>query len=92
MTLSDSPVWVILLADLDARPTSNRYRATIDTVTGLHVWSDDRLAASSADSIAVGVPSTSLASGDYVLTLDQQAVSSDDWRPAGRFAFRVVLR
>jgi murein DD-endopeptidase MepM/ murein hydrolase activator NlpD len=92
VTLSGSPVWVILLADLDARPTSNRYRATIDTVTGLRVWSDDRLAASSGDSIAVGVPSTSLASGDYVLTLDQQAVSSDEWRPAGRFAFRVVFR
>lgn len=92
VTLSGSPVWVVLLADLDARPTSNRYRATLDTIVGLQVWSDDRLTASSADSIAVGVPSSVLANGDYVLWLDEQAASSEEWRPAGRYRFRVTTQ
>jgi len=92
VTLSGDKVWVILVADLDARPVSNRYRATLDTMAGLQVWSNDQLTASSADSIAVAVPSMVLANGDYVLWLDEQAASSDEWRPAGRYAFRVATQ
>lgn len=91
VTMLGSPAWVVLLADLNARPTSNRYRATLNTVAGLQVWSDDRLTASSADSIAVGVPSTVLAGGDYVLWLEE-AASSNAWRPAGHYTFRVVTQ
>jgi hypothetical protein len=92
VTFSGSPEWVVLLVDLVARPSSNRYRAKLDTIAGLQVWSDDRLTASSADSIAVGVPSRVLANGDYVLWLDEQAASSDEWRPAGRYTFRVTMQ
>jgi hypothetical protein len=91
VTLVGSPAWVVLLADFYVRPTSNRYRATLNTVAGVQVWSDDRLTASSADSIAVGVPSTVLAGGDYVLWLEE-AASSNAWRPAGHYTFRVVTQ
>lgn len=88
--LSGNTAWVILVADLDAGSVKNRYRATLDTIAGLKVWSNDQLTASSADSIAVAVPPTVLASGDYVLWLDEQAASSDEWRPAGSYTFRVT--
>jgi hypothetical protein len=90
VTLSEDPAWVILVTTLDAPPVSNLYRSTIDRADGQRVWSNDRLSASQADTFAVGVSSRLLSVGDYVLTLEEQAVTSDAWVPIGRYAFRVV--
>jgi hypothetical protein len=88
--LSGEATWVILVATLEAPPVSNLYRSTIDTRDGQRVWSNDRLSASQADTFAVGLSSRLLSVGEYVMTLEEQAVTSDAWMPVGRYIFRVV--
>jgi len=92
VTLPGSPAWVILLAELAAPAGSSRYRATIETIDGQFVWSDDRFASTHADTVTVGVLSNLLPPGDYVMTLDEQAGRSSTWQPVGRYAFRVASR
>lgn len=88
--LSGDAAWVILVTALDAPPVSNLYRSTIDRADGERVWSNDRLSASQADTFAVGLSSRLLTAGDYVLTIEEQAVTSDAWTPIGRYTFHVV--
>ena len=90
VALSGDAAWVILVTALDAPPISNLYRSTIDRANGERVWSNDRLSASQADTFAVGLSSRLLPAGDYVLTIEEQAVTSDAWTPIGRYTFRVV--
>ena len=90
VALSADAAWVILVTALDSPPVSNLYRSTIDRASGEHVWSGDRLSASQADTFAVGLSSRLLPPGDYVLTIEEQAVTSDAWTPIGRYTFRVV--
>ncbi|HUK33508.1 MAG TPA: hypothetical protein VLV86_06345 [Vicinamibacterales bacterium] len=90
VTLSDSPTWVILLAEFASRSTSNRYRATLDGAEGQTVWTGDRLSVSRTRAVAVGLRSNLLLPGEYVLTVDEQTPASDTWLPAGRYPFSVV--
>jgi len=90
VALSGDAAWIILVTPLDAPPVSNLYRSTIDRANGERVWSGDRLSASQADTFAVGLSSRLLPAGDYVLTIEEQAVTSDAWTPIGRYTFRVV--
>jgi hypothetical protein len=90
VALSGDAAWVILVTALDAPPVSNLYRSAIDRADGERVWSSDRLSAAQADTFAVGLSSRLLPAGDYVLTIEEQAVTSDAWMPIGRYTFRVV--
>jgi hypothetical protein len=90
VTVSGSPTWIVLLVDLDAPSPSNRYRAAIDMADGRRIWSNDQLTASPTETLAVGVSSQLLPSGDYVITADGQDPVSNDWRPAARYTFHVA--
>jgi hypothetical protein len=92
VTLSGVRAWVILLVDLDTPPTSNQYRARIETANGGQVWSGDGLAASLIDTLAVAVQPDVLVNGDYVLVLDERIAGANAWHPAGRYTFRVASR
>jgi hypothetical protein len=92
VTLSGARAWVILLVDLDTPPTSNQYRARIETTDGQRVWSGDGLTASLIDTLAVAVQPDVLVNGDYALFLDERAAGANAWHPAGRYTFRVASR
>lgn len=92
VTLSGARAWVVLLVDLDTPPSSNQYRAAIETTDGQRVWSADGLTASLIDTLAVAVPPDLLANGDYVLALDERTAATNTWHPAGRYTFRVAVK
>jgi hypothetical protein len=92
VTLSGARAWVILLVDLDTPPTSNQYRARIETTDGQRVWSGDGLTASLIDTLAVAVQPDVLVTGDYALVLEERAAGANAWHPAGRYTFRVASR
>jgi len=89
VTLSGTPEWVVLLAEVDAAPAS-RYRATLRTMDGRQVWSDDQLLASTPDTLGISLRAAVLSTGDYVLTVEEHSPHSTAWTPAGRFTFRVA--
>jgi heme exporter protein D len=62
------------------------YQASLRTVEGVAIWSRRNLKAR-ADRLAVVVPATKLAAGDYILTLS--GVKADTTEEVNRYFFRV---
>jgi hypothetical protein len=92
VTLPGTRAWVILLVDLDTPPTSNQYRARIETADDQRIWSGDGLTASLIDTLAIAVQPDLLVNGDYLLVLEERTAGSNAWHPAGRYTFRVASK
>jgi hypothetical protein len=70
------------------------YRAILQTLDGMQVWSQQRIntvTSASPESVVLRVPATALRSGDYRLTLFRQDASGV-WVPSGDYAFRVRIK
>jgi Putative zinc-finger len=90
VTLSAGSDWIVLSLELDDSDVAGRFRATLRDARQRERWRDDRLIASTPETLAIALSATLLDDGDYTLTIDRQLPNSATWTPTGRYAFRVV--
>jgi hypothetical protein len=90
VTLSRSMGWIVLSLELDVSATTGRFRGTLRDAQRRERWHDDRLIASTPDTLGIALRAALLDEGDYTLEVDRQAPDSAAWTPAGRYAFRVL--
>jgi hypothetical protein len=88
--LAGAPEWIVLSLELDDPNVVGRYRATLKDAEQHERWRDDRLIASTPETLGIALRATLLDEGDFSLTIDRQPPQTTEWIPAGRYAFRVV--
>jgi hypothetical protein len=88
--LAGTPEWIVLSLELDDPNAADRYRATLKNAEQREIWRDDRLTASTPETLGIALRATLLDAGDFSLAIDRQAPQATAWLPAGRYAFRVV--
>jgi hypothetical protein len=89
--LSGAPDWIVLSLELDNPNVAGRFRATLRDAPQQNVrWRDDRLVASTPETLGIALRAGLLGEGDYTLDVDRQSPDSTTWTPAGRYTFRVV--
>jgi len=89
VTISDDALTVLLL---DAPPGYVRFRASVSRRGGgeTPVWSRVGLLPTYPDSLAVGMPGSLLATGEYTLALDGMIDESAGYEPIQSIAFDVT--
>jgi putative zinc finger protein len=90
VTLAGAPEWIVLALELDGPYPADRYRAILTNASQSEVWRDDRLVASTPETLAIALRAALLDEGDFTLAIDRQAPHTTEWISAGRYAFRVV--
>ena len=90
IALSGTPDWMVLALELEDSNVAGRFRATLRDVQRRERWRNDRLIASTPDTLAIALRTVLFDEGDYTLEVDHQAPGATAWTPAGRYAFRVV--
>jgi hypothetical protein len=82
--------WIVLSLEFEKDPSFESYRARLSNREGRVLWSAERIAPPPSGAIAVGLPSSLLGKGDYVLTLDG-LTSAGHYVPAAHFSFRAAV-
>jgi hypothetical protein len=90
VALSRATDWIVLSLELDDSDVTGRFRATLRDGQRRERWRDDRLIASTPETLGIALRAALFDEGDYTLEVDRQPPNSTAWTPAGRYAFRVI--